>query len=94
MTYNLVYFEVRSLNDTFGLGSTFNCPGDALDYINQSYNRALELGYNNSHKEWLILRCERTKVFSPEDVFCGEQTSRELFSYAKYSPDSKCYIAL
>ena len=92
MTRTFNYYQIVSPDDVFTLGGSFDSKADALSHINYSFNRALELGYNNSHEEWLIVLYEKTRVFNDEGVFQREQMNRDLVGYAKYSPDSKSYV--
>ena len=86
------YFEIKSSDDTYGLCGTFDTSEAAIDFINASYERAKSLGYDNSHKNWVIVCVEKVKEFNAKGEFLKEEVVRYVWESVQYDFYDKAYV--
>ena len=92
MKRTYTYFEVKSLDDTYGLIECFETSEAAIAEVNAQYRRAKERGYDNSHKNWLIVRVEHVKEFNDKGEFLKEETLRFVWEFVQYDIYDDAYV--
>lgn len=86
------YFQVTALDDTYHLYGYFDTLTDALDALNESYHRALKLGYDNRHERWLIIRIDHLKLWGEDGAFKMEEIRKYTVERPKFSEEHECYV--
>ena len=86
------YFEVKSPDDNYGLMGQFATEDDAIAHINESYRRALELGYDNRHENWVTVCVEYYKSLNDKGEFLKEETIRYVCSSVQFSECENAFV--
>jgi hypothetical protein len=93
-TTKIDYYEIIEATGAYGLGYTYKSVADALNEVNKTFKQALERGYDNSNKTYVIIKCEVSRIKSDADVFLSEKTSRTAVSFVRFEESLKCFVAV
>lgn len=86
------YFEVKSPDGNYGLTGHFATEDEAVAHINESYRRALELGYDNRHENWVTVCVEYYKSLNDKGEFLKEETIRFVCSSVQFSDYENAFV--
>ena len=86
------YFEIKSPDDSYGLDGMFETSEAAIAHINYSYRRALKLGYDNRHENWVTVCVEHVKEFNDKGEFLKEETIRYVWECVQFSEYDDEYV--
>ena len=85
MKFTNTWYEIKNPNDSYGLSGRFERCEGALKHINDSYQRAKERGYDNTHEKWIIVGVENVKEFDKNGEFLKEETVRYACEFVQFS---------
>lgn len=86
------YFEIKDPKDQYGLIGKYDAPEQALEYINESFKNALEQGYDNRTKKYIIVCVQWSVVRDEKGNFLREETSRFVFEQAEFSTYENAFV--
>lgn len=80
-----IYYIVKHRKDSYSLDGVFYDPQEALDAVNESYQRALALGYDNRDNPWAIYRIEFSADYDADGIYLGSSRSERLWRMVEFS---------
>ena len=87
----ILYYEIKSPDDHYGLCGSFETEDDALKEINESYIREKERGYDNRHERWSINCVKIVRTFLENGDFYKEETTRTRVTTAEFDEYTNAY---
>lgn len=79
------YFEIKSQDDMYGLGGSFESAEKALEEINRAYEYAKTRGFDNKGEKWVIVCNQGIKEFDEKGSFLKEERTRFVVENVEYS---------
>ena len=70
----------------------FGNPQIALEAVNESYFKALELGYDNRNEQWAIYRVQISKDYDESGDYLGSCRTERLWYKVSFSEINGQYI--
>ena len=86
------FYKVVDNRDTYSLNGVYETVESALAYINDSYKRALSLGYDNRNEKWLIVCVQSCTEFDKNGDFLKRTTEEFVMDAVEYSEYDEQFV--
>ena len=92
-TIRFKHYEVNEATGAYAIGHCYQSVAEALNEINYSYKRALENGYDNRDRKYVIIECATSRISTDEGIFISEKITRDAVHFVRFDENLGHFIA-